>query len=46
MTMDDRQKNIRNIIISIILIIPLLFSSCLKEEADNRQQLPERTILF
>lgn len=44
--MDDRQKNIRNIIISIILIIPLLFSSCLKEEADNRQQLPERTILF
>lgn len=47
--MDNRQKNIRNIIIriiSIILIIPPLFSSCLKEEADNRQQLPERTILF
>lgn len=47
--MDNRQKNIRNIIIriiSIILIILPLFSSCLKEEADNRQQLPERTILF
>lgn len=47
--MDNRQKNIRNIIIriiSIILIIPPLFFSCLKEEADNRQQLPERTILF
>lgn len=47
--MDKRQKDRRSIlikIISIILIIPPLFSSCLKEEADNRQLLPERTILF
>ncbi|UYI64337.1 clostripain-related cysteine peptidase [Bacteroides ovatus] len=47
--MDKRQKDRRSIlikIISIILIIPPLFSSCLEEEADNRQLLPERTILF
>lgn len=47
--MDKRQKDRRSIlikIISIILIIPPLLSSCLKEEADNRQLLPERTILF
>lgn len=47
--MDKRQKDRRSVlikIISIILIIPPLFSSCLKEEADNRQLLPERTILF
>lgn len=33
-------------IISIILILPPLFSSCLKEEADNHERLPNRTILF
>lgn len=47
--MDKRQKDRRSIlikIISIILIIPPLLSSCLEEEADNRQLLPERTILF
>lgn len=47
--MDKRQKDRRSIlikIISIILIIPPLFSSCHVEEADNRQLLPERTILF
>lgn len=47
--MDKRKKYIRNItikIISIILVLPPLLCSCLKEEADNRQRLPERTILF
>lgn len=33
-------------IISIILTIPLLCTSCLDEEADNREQLPNRTVLF
>lgn len=45
----EKNKDIRNIIIriiSIILIIPPLLSSCLKEKADNRQHLPDRTILF
>lgn len=32
--------------ISIILIIPLMLSSCLKEEADNTEVLPNRTVLF
>lgn len=53
--MNNRKKEIRHIssirkitirIISIILIFPPLFSSCLKEEADNRQRSSERTILF
>lgn len=47
--MNNRQKNIRSTlikIISIILIILPLFSSCLKEVVDSRQRLPERTILF
>lgn len=33
-------------IISMILIFPLLASSCLKEEADNHPKAPNRTILF
>lgn len=33
-------------IISIILIILPLLSSCLKEEADNHERLPNRTVLF
>lgn len=32
--------------ISMILIIPLLLSSCLKEEADGHPQISNRTILF
>lgn len=32
--------------ISIILMIPLLLSSCWQEEADNIQVLPNRTVLF
>lgn len=51
--MKSRQINIRKInisigirIISIILIIPPLLCSCLKEEADNHERLPNRTILF
>lgn len=53
--MDNRHKDIktgnriRNIIIkiiSIILIIPPLLSSCLKEEADGQPVKVSRTILF
>lgn len=33
-------------IISMILIFPLLASSCLREEADNHPKVPNRTILF
>lgn len=33
-------------IISISLIVPLLLSSCWKEEADNIPVLPSRTVLF
>lgn len=32
--------------ISIVLIIPLMLSSCLQEEADNATVLPKRTVLF
>lgn len=39
-------RNIAIRIISIILVIPPLVTSCLKEEADNNERLPNRTILF
>lgn len=42
----NRKRSITIKIISIILIIPPLLSSCLKEEADNHERLPNRTILF